>query len=220
MTETHNHKRAREMLSSGGYGRMGGHFARANGGAAGLVRSTGYADGGDVEQDEKLVRSGIRQHDDQLHGGKQTRLHFQEGGSASGSSSRPRHDRSSRSHGDGKQPKINILIHSAPKPEGQGPMPPQMPPQPPPPPPPPRPPMGGMPPGGMPPMGAGPGGPLPPGVGGAGLPPRPPGMPMRPPGMRQGGSMGSIGRGTHAMKYGSGSGAGRLQKIDEAVPDY
>lgn len=41
---------------------------------------TGYARGGDVAQDKALVRKGIRQHENQEHGGKHSKLALARGG--------------------------------------------------------------------------------------------------------------------------------------------
>lgn len=210
MAETHNRKAARRIMNSAGYGSRGGHLGRADGGTA------------DDAEDKAFVRRGVSEHESALHKGEpKTRLRFQDGGSTMDDTAPPRHDRHSRgSKGKSDHPRVNILIHSSPHPDVGSSMgqPGGMPPAAPPPPPPPHPAMG-MPPG-MPPM-----------PGAMGMPPPNTGMPggspmMRPPGMARGGRAaacadgGDTGPGTHKMKYGSGSGAGRLAKANRQIPRY
>jgi hypothetical protein len=225
MAEIPGRKAARRIMNSAGYGSRGGHLGRADGGAA------------DDAEDRSMVRSGVGQHESAMHPGRpKTRLRFQEGGSISGEEAPPRHDsRSRRGHGEGRAPRVNILIHSSPHPHpgasamdqgagaGPGAPPPPAPPGSPPPGMPGMPPHGGpgpLPPNmGLPqgtPLGAGPGGPLPPGLGG---------MPPRPPGMARGGRAGCdeggrTGKSPKVLTAGSGSGAGRLAKIGRSIPSY
>jgi len=186
-----------------------------------LVHRTGYDGTGsrasdralartrDEAEDIGLVRSAIGQHDEQLHGGKRTRLRFAnggyDGGIARGHEGPSRLDRHSRRRrDDGRAPKVNIVIstphHPADAAMGQQPHPAA---------PPPPPPMG---PGGPPmmPPGTPPGMPM-----GAG----PPGMPQRPPGMAGGGDVGR-GRPAHEMHAGAGSGASRWARSDRHLPAY
>jgi len=172
-----------------------------------LVRRTGYDGTGDAVSDRALVRTGVGQHEEAMHPGRpRTKLRLQGGGRAHdafGPLDAQRYGRGSRrSHGEGRGPKVNIMIsaphHADAGAMGQQPMgaAPPRPPGAPPPPPPGPPPMGPggppmMPPGALPPgMGAMPPG-MPPGLpmgGRPGMPPGPmPGMPMRPPGMQRGG---------------------------------
>ena len=60
------HERAKRHLKDGGY--TGGH---------GEAKS-------DASSDQRMIRSAITQHDDQLHGGKKTRLKFKRGGHVDG----------------------------------------------------------------------------------------------------------------------------------------
>ena len=66
------------------------HMHKARKRAADLIRGAGYSMGGhtppkdDRESDIKLISKGIREHEDQEHGGKHARLHFRDGGSTDG----------------------------------------------------------------------------------------------------------------------------------------
>ncbi len=190
-----------------------------------IVNGAGYKMGGnlgakndDREADVKLIKQAISEHDSQLHPGSHTRIKLKEGGFADGGMAPARMDQRGRS-GKGKQPpksQVNIVVAGHPgagAAPGAGAVPPPImpPPRPAPPPmPPPRPPMAGapgLPPGGLPPGGmvGGPGM-LPPGA------PPPGGLPPRPMGIKTGGNVGRGGEGEPAMKAGSGSGEGRLEK--------
>lgn len=168
--------------------------ARANVSAR-LNRATG----GGVE---KTVRSAISQHDDQLHGGKTTKLKFADGGAVDMPSGE-RRDRRARGGPtkSKKHPTVNVIVAPSlnshppetPKPPMMGP-PPMLPPGPGAPP---------MPPGGG--MGGAPGGM-------AGGPPIGAMAPKMPPMM-----MGPRARGgkvSYPISDGAGGGEGRLQKKD------
>ncbi len=180
----------------------------------------------DAAADVARVKKAFSEHDNQLHGGKTTRLHLRDGGCADGDSSAARLDRPGRARG-GKAPKkahtnVNVIVASGGKGDAPTPVPVPVPAAGPP-----RPPM--PPPGGMPPPGAG----GPPGMGGPpmggppGMPPpgmgprpMPPGMPMR---ARGGGvSDASEPHGKElafTMKAGASGGAGRLAKSKMKTPD-
>lgn len=190
-SERDGRAKARELITRTGYGKTGGYFNKASGGAA----------DSDHGQDERMIRKAFGEHDTQLHGGKRTRLSFADGGMAA-----PRLDHGGRKPGGKKKGEgttVNIVVAPQakadddsgappmPKPPMVGPKPPLMPPPPPP---------GGLAggPGGPPPP-SGAGGPLPPGLP-LGLPPGgPPGMPPGPPGpprppIRTGGRLATGGR--------------------------
>mgnify|MGYP001604789523 CR=1 FL=1 len=199
-SESHRRKNARRVLAQAGY-KAGGHLHHE------------ISEREDEASDRKMISKAIEEHDDQLHGGKKTRLHLADGGSAMGDAPMSRPDRSARgSKGKGKA-HTNINVIMAPgggqqQPPQRVPVPVPMPPGAgaggPPPMPPPRPPMG-PPPGAMPPGLAGgmpPGGPP-----GGGMPP---GMPMRKVG----------GRAPMAhLTAGKGSGVGRLELSKEQGHD-
>jgi hypothetical protein len=117
----------------------------------------------DRAQDEAMIKKAIDQHDDQLHGGKKTRLKFKGGGHVEGTEKKARLDRASggRTKGNHKTV-VNVVMPQSHDSAGAPPM---MPPHPPMMPPP-GPPGGGAPP---------PGGP------GGAPPPMPPHPPMGPP---------------------------------------
>lgn len=154
----------------------------------------------DFHSDAAMIKQAMREHDQQQHGGKHTKIKFRSaGGAAEGEAAKKRYDRKKRASGggadmgkkssgkggDGKHgARVNVIIAPQHQPLGGGmggpgggmpPMGPTRPPGPPPgppPAPPPGPPPGGMPPGGPPGMG---GPPRPPMAGG----PPPMGMPPR-----------------------------------------
>jgi hypothetical protein len=213
--ESLNNKRVRRVLNTTGHGHgaKGGHFQI----------SRQLAKNADAMADKRLIdheiERAIGEHDEQLHGGKKTRLRLQFGGSAAGPMEPARADRAPRGrakgNGDAKDKnRIQIII----APQGAGgpggaparpPMPPVRPPMPPPRPPMPPPGAGGppgMPPGGPPPgMGAPPG--LPPGGPPPGMPPGGPPPGMRPPGMAAGGRARRQMGGPAAMPGGPAPGA-------------
>lgn len=164
----------------------------------------------DKQQDEKMIRGAMRQHDDQQHAGKLTKLKFADGGAVDMPSGE-RRDRRARGGANHKKgaPHVNVIVapsmHSQPP---GGPL--------------------GMPPGGAPlphppvPMGPPPGPPMPmpggaPG-GMAGGPPigaMAPKVPMPMPG-GMGMGMGPRARGgqvSYPIDDGAGGGKGRLEKI-------
>jgi hypothetical protein len=183
-----------------------------------LIRRTGYDGTGDAVSDRALVRTGIGQHEDVMHAGRpRTKLRLQGGGRAHdafGPLDPQRFDRGSRrSHGEGRAPRVNIMI-SAPHHPAAGGMGQAMGARPagaPPPPPPP----------GLPPMG--PGGPpmMPPGML-PGMPARPgmapgpmPGMPMRPPGMRNGGRA-ELEAARYGQKWAPGMGVEDTEEVNRS----
>lgn len=140
----------------------------------------------DWAADEKMVKSAVRQHEDNEHGGKHTKLKFASGGAIDGHAAHGHLGRRARGgsagHGGGKKSThVNVIV--APQGGGMRPAMPMapgmgggapMPPRPPPAAPPPAAPPPGMPPGGMPPR------PM--------VPPAP-GMMPRPGGMKRGGGV-------------------------------
>lgn len=161
----------------------------------------------DKRSDEKMIKSGISQHENHEHGGRHTALKFADGGGVDMPAGE-RRDRRARGGANKKGPHVNVIV--APQMHGAGA---PMPPAGPPPMLPPHPPMlppglppGGPPPGGppmMPPPGAG----GPPGmIGGppVGAMPRPP-MMMGP--RARGGSV------DYPIDDGAGGGEARLEKI-------
>lgn len=166
-TESVGRKKARALLARTGHhlGKAGGHMPDH------LAEHLSHAD---KAADARMVREGIRQHENQEHGGKHSRIKLADGGIADGPMASPRADRSPRGKG-GKDAKNHIAIVIAPQAGQQPSPPPAMPPRPvvAAPPPPPRPPMPagmppGLPPGGMPMAGGPPG--LPPGLPPGGAP--------------------------------------------------
>lgn len=180
---------------------------------------------GDKQEDEKLIKKAMREHDHQQHGGKHTRLKFKDGGAIEGEAAAPRLDRPGRAKGGktgkgGGKTHVNVIVapqnHSEPQMPGGGPMGAMAPhpmPAPPPPaaPPPPGPP--GVPPGASP---------------GPGMPPRmagPPvgaGVPMHNAGGRVGRKAGGMVGPAEDDKMpvtklaGGRSGEGRLAKAEKA----
>lgn len=169
--EHNRRKRARDLMTRTGY-KAGGHLGRDE----------------DKSEDVAMIKEAFKEHDDQLHGGKPTRLKLKHGGAAEGEKAEERMDRPKREHhakgghaGKKGGTKVNVVVMpqghdpgmggglaGGPPPMGGGA-------------PPPRPPMAPPPAAAMapkPPMGP------PPGMAGA---PPPPGMGMRPPGMKRGG---------------------------------
>lgn len=165
--EHNRRKKARDLMTRTGY-KAGGHLGRDE----------------DKSEDAAMIKKAFKEHDDQLHGGKTTRLKLKHGGAAEGEKAEDRMDRPKREHhakgghvGKKGGTKVNVIVmpqsHGDPggglagaPPMGGGA-------------PPPRPPMMPPPAAAMaphPPMGP------PPGMAGA---PPPPGM--RPPGMKRGG---------------------------------
>lgn len=157
------------------------------------------------------VERGIEEHDEQLHGGKKTRLHLADGGCAEGGRTHRRHDRPGRAAGGGmphlggkkghggKGHSSHVAVIVNP---GQGPARPVPVPVP----------AAGIGGGGMPPVARPPMAPMaPPMAGGA------PGMGMRPPGMMPGApgmmraSGGKVPEPT-MLDAGASSGKGRLEK--------
>ena len=111
------------------------------------------ASGGDIAQDEALIKKAIDEHDEQLHGGAKTRLKFKRGGHVEGKEARPRLDRArggrTKKGKGGHKVVVNVVMPQ----KGDGPSdggPPMMPPGGMPPHPPMMPPPGGPPPGGPP----------------------------------------------------------------------
>lgn len=170
MSEHSRRKKARDVLTRSGY-KIGGHLARK-------------ADEVGKHEIEEGVKKGIREHENQEHGGKHSRIHLREGGSVDGMAGGGRPDKKSK--GKGKTT-VNVMV--APQGGGGGPHPvpvpvPMKPPMPAPP---------------------GPGVAPPPMPGGAGM------MPGGPPGLKPG--MGPMKRGGAAkFEAGAGNGLGRLEK--------
>lgn len=197
--EHESRKRVRRVLAATGHhhGKFGGYLSKH----------------ADEAQDKRLidreVTKAINEHDEQLHGGKKTRLRLRSGGTAVGPMADHRSDRSPRGHAKGAKNHVAIII--APQGGGQNARPVPVPvPRPVPVPTgaPPRPPM--PPPGAMPPPGMGP----PPG----GLPPaplaRPPMMP--PSGMPPAGMMRK--RGGRADSTAAKTTPPNAQDYDEPMP--
>lgn len=70
---------------------------------------------GDARADAKMVRSAINQHDDQLHGGKKTKLRLKSGGRVHGEEPGCRPDRRARGGETGKKHgKVQITVNAAP----------------------------------------------------------------------------------------------------------
>ena len=68
-----------------------------HGGKVGKVlKSAGYARGGDAEQDKKMIKKAIDEHDAQLHGGKKTHLKLKHGGMIEGKKTEKRADKYAR----------------------------------------------------------------------------------------------------------------------------
>lgn len=177
-----------------------------------MHRMVGGGVDSDAASDEKMIKSAVRQHEDNEHGGKHTKLKFRDGGGVDGDKPKARLDRPGRARG-GKAPKhgahVNVIVapQSAPHPPmpdaGGGP--PIIAPRPPPPPPAPPPMMGGAPGGaaGGPPIGA-----MAPK-----LPMAPGAAPMMPPRKRGGKVSEEDGDDdSYPLQAGSHSGKGRLQK--------
>lgn len=75
------------------------------------VRKAGYAAGGDVAQDKKMIARAFREHDEQLHGGKKTHLRLKSGGKVGGAHAKPRADKMARGGKVGKgRGNVNIVI--------------------------------------------------------------------------------------------------------------
>lgn len=126
-----------------------------------LMRRTGYAVGGsaghsDKAQDISMIKTAMREHDTQMHGGKHTNIKLATGGIVGGSAPEARLDKFARGGKTGKKKAavtVNVINASPP---AAAPMPPPAmaakPPMPPMPPgPPPGPPPGAAGPGGPPP---------------------------------------------------------------------
>lgn len=216
---------------------MYAHPGKMRAKASDLIAKAGYerphhAHGGhaDFAADEKMIKTAIREHENQEHGGKHSRISFKDGGHAEGGMAPARLDRKARGGQSGgkkthgTQVNIAVVPHAGqpgmggPSGMGAAPMMPPHPPMAPPvaaaPPVPPRP----MPPRPMPPPGMGAPSPgMPPG--GMGMPG---GMQPRPMGIKtggrahraDGGSMGRGGVGEPRFSAGSGGGRGRLEKKD------
>lgn len=88
MSERHKRKNARKMLTGAGY-KSGGHLA----------------------SEKKMIGEAIREHDDQQHGGKKTRLRLRDGGCADGGMPKARADRKGRGMKGGKaHTTVNVVV--------------------------------------------------------------------------------------------------------------
>lgn len=188
------------------------HSLRSSGRKSHDSKVSAFAGGGGVKA---TVRKGIKEHENQEHGGKHSRLKFESGGAVEGEEAKPRLDRAaggrsgkkSSGHKKGGN-NVNVIVAGHGGAPGAGGGPPMMPPPAM---------MGGpKPPMPMPPPGP-PGGP--PGAGGPPMmpPPKPPmaGPPIGAgvPGMRKSGGR-AYARGGHVIDDGARSGEGRLEKIE------
>ena len=125
-----------------------------------MLRSSGYATGGDVKQDKAMIKSAVRQHETAQHGGKHSPLKLARGGSVKKPSTTVNvivAPSSPSSDAGGLRDSMQRGMHASPMGAGAAPMAP------------PRPP-------GAAPMGA-----PPPPVAPVGMAPSPLGMPPRPP---------------------------------------
>lgn len=96
MAEHKHTKRARFVLNRAGY-KVGGHLA----------------DKGDEAEDKKMISKAFTEHDDQLHGGKRTKLALRDGGCATGGMPPMRGDHKPRGHkgkGKGHKTVVNVVV--------------------------------------------------------------------------------------------------------------
>lgn len=107
MAEHSRRKAARKLLSKSGY-RTGGHFT-AKEDESQDRKMIAAALKKDEAKDKAMIREAINEHDDQLHGGKKTRLKLKDGGMAMGMEPKSRGDRKSRGKKPGKTI-VNVVV--------------------------------------------------------------------------------------------------------------
>lgn len=75
------------------------------------VRKAGYAAGGDIAQDKKMIKKAVREHEGHEHGGKHTALKLRAGGHVKGEQGKHRADKMARGGRTGKKSGgVNIVI--------------------------------------------------------------------------------------------------------------